>query len=946
VEDTHSGSPGDQRNRNDNSLPTHKVSQQKPPNQPWRVNPNFYQETGPSSSSYNTTTQPFNTFSHSSRDMARGSTEQYGQTNLHSRTYPDTPDRKFPQRPPAGFEAPPGRNPTQQRGGSSEDLEFLRSIFFTAEGEFRDTVNFRSESPQLERVLSALENRKADHSIHVASNFVFITVKLKLFGGMDTPARASRIRDLFDEANSTPPSPTEEEPESKSPPGEEDDDTFTQIDRAEESSRTREQLFAALTDRLLISPSNIDTLAPHEKEEVVSLVRTRLDKLWNHLCSNVGVVEVIRSLLWDYSELQVSLVDQRSIAEANLERLDTTRAEFDSVLNKVEALKLKYSDEKSLLLARLESLEQPRPLRKESQHSRQPANTANSNTWERTTTSSHAGRDRRPQESLPASKRVRFAIDSLSQEGDEKSKSIRLDQHVTVSGRVRSASEHAALAKTDLGRLGRFTPTARSNSQSSPSQLIIAWLMDWDDYVQRIDPTAAEAWKELGILLVNNTKLAKLLTAYDSVNKRVETHRLDWKSRIANLLSTAIPVNLDSLLKKELKALNFTSADHYKQRIDSYNSLLANLKAVSLSDSDLITVMEEAMGRSPETAVRHSLELWLGWKLSPDRTTDITFSMAVERIISYENANEAVVHRSVSTGVPTVSQPRQGQGNTVPPSNANANNNNNNNNNSNKKNVAWLQQRYGDLCPHVNCKHREKSAQMLADHAAKCSHKPKSTTTNLTQVVTLRLGVHKNTTPDDYVPLLPVYILLNKAGTKQVKVEAFGDSGSEYTLVSEELQESLTLEDEKWKVTTSEDQYLVKGVDSTGEGVICSKVMTLILKIGTKSVKITALIVPNLPERIVLGRDIIRETEIKLHFGKEKASNRIVSIPCQLDHPMTPKTELEAKIKQEMDQGLTFLTLQSNLTQIRSLLTFASASTEEIDEIFGGGSSPRDEGSW
>ena len=313
--------------------------------------------------------------------MARGSSGQYGQTNLLLRTYPDPLDRKYPQRPQAGFEAPPGLNPTQQGGGSSEDLEFLRSIFFTAEGEFRNTVNFQSESPQLERVLRALEDRKAKYSIHVASNLIFITVELKLFGGMDTPARATRIRNLFDETNSTPPSPAEEEPESKSPPGEEDEDTFTQIDRAEESSRTREQIFAALTDRLLISPSNIDTLAPHEKDEVVSLVRVRLDTLWTHLCSNVGVVEVIRSLLWDYAELQVSLVDQRSTAEANLERLDTTRAEFDSVLNKVEALKLKFSDEKNLLLARLESLEHHRPLRKESKYSRQPAQPAKSSTW-------------------------------------------------------------------------------------------------------------------------------------------------------------------------------------------------------------------------------------------------------------------------------------------------------------------------------------------------------------------------------------------------------------------------------------------------------------------------------------------------------------------------------------------------------------------------------------
>ena len=164
-------------------------------------------------------------------------------------------------------------------------------------------------------------------------------------------------------------------------------------------------------------------------------------------------------------------------------------------------------------------------------------------------------------------------------------------------------------------------------------------------------------------------------------------------------------------------------------------------------------------------------------------------------------------------------------------------------------------------------------------------------------------------------------------------ITAFGDSGSEYTLVSEELQEKLTSEDEKWKVSITEEQYLVKGVDSSGGGIICNKLMTLNLKIGTKSVKITALVVPNLPERIVLGRDIIREMAIEFLFGIG-SSNRIVSTLCQLDHPMTPKTELESKIRQEMEQGLAFLDLQSNLTHVQSLRTFTSISKEEMDEIF------------
>jgi hypothetical protein len=214
-----------------------------------------------------------------------------------------------------------------------------------------------------------------------------------------------------------------------------------------------------------------------------------------------------------------------------------------------------------------------------------------------------------------------------------------------------------------------------------------------------------------------------------------------------------------------------------------------------------------------------------------------------------------------------------------------------------------------------------------------CAKRPPTKIQSKLAVIKIYLG-KINTDPErDYVPMLPVEIAHSREGNG-FKVTAFCDSGSGLTLISDWLVERLKKSsNQRWDIIPG-TKYMVEGVDSTGKGVICDKTILLFMKMGSKTVEVRALMVPGLPERLVLGRDLKRATALRLIFGDEEKENRIVSDICQLSHQMISKKEYQKMVQNEMNAAIEELSENSSPIPIRAMRTFVSASKAEIEEIF------------
>ena len=223
----------------------------------------------------------------------------------------------------------------------------------------------------------------------------------------------------------------------------------------------------------------------------------------------------------------------------------------------------------------------------------------------------------------------------------------------------------------------------------------------------------------------------------------------------------------------------------------------------------------------------------------------------------------------------------------------------------------------------------------MDNHKKHCKfRKPKQNATNANlTTVTVMLG---SIEPEDYMPILNVFLRPNQSEEKGVEAKAFIDPGSGFTLISKNFQQSLSSDYPDWQPVKG-SQYLVKGVDATGKGVVCKETITIFLRLGSagdREVEITALIVPGLPERLVLGREVQRETELRLIFGPNKADNKIVSEPFGVDQQMLTTLELEGKSREEMDTAAMEIVAESNLTRVQAYRTFTSCTTAEMEEIF------------
>ena len=299
------------------------------------------------------------------------------------------------------------------------------------------------------------------------------------------------------------------------------------------------------------------------------------------------------------------------------------------------------------------------------------------------------------------------------------------------------------------------------------------------------------------------------------------------------------------------------------------------------------------------------------WKLDPTHRDGVTFEESITQLESYENAIASIARGRSSAPPPGIGTSRYSE--------------------------QELQQKFGTLCPNTNCKHREKGKEAMTKHQKNCRFK--KTKTNLT-IIRVLLGSSIGSDVD-YAPILPVSVVdtEEKMHDEDINLSAFCDSGSEYTLISERLQLYLAKYSKAWSAQIGKTKFLVEGVDHTGDGIVCNRVVNLSLRIGDTIVDAQALIVPGLPESLVLGRDLGRAINLVLEQGETPEQNRIIARKVGLDHQMMTKHDYQAIVRKEMEMAVRELEAQE--TALPTLRTYASITIEEIDEIFERGAPTR-----
>ena len=123
----------------------------------------------------------------------------------------------------------------------------------------------------------------------------------------------------------------------------------------------------------------------------------------------------------------------------------------------------------------------------------------------------------------------------------------------------------------------------------------------------------------------------------------------------------------------------------------------------------------------------------------------------------------------------------------------------------------------------------------------------------------------------DYVPVITNMTIESKNGEKKIPTVAFIDPGARRSLLSQQYFETILRPEGHASYTGP--PVLVKGVDHTGEGVRTSEYVDLIWVFpNDHKVLNTMILVPHIPEPIILGRDWQREAGTSTNQGKTPES--------------------------------------------------------------------------
>ena len=248
------------------------------------------------------------------------------------------------------------------------------------------------------------------------------------------------------------------------------------------------------------------------------------------------------------------------------------------------------------------------------------------------------------------------------------------------------------------------------------------------------------------------------------------------------------------------------------------------------------------------------------------------------------------------------------------------------------------QAKYGDLCPNDGCKRREKTQPKMDQHLKSCRHDGgfKTTKTNVVKTQTLQVNVRRlKEDKFDFLPIIPMTISKgpepNEEKEELVKT-MFVDSGSEKLLFSTKYAAHLS-RDHGFTLVKG-PPFLVKGVDTSRQGVKCEKYLSLYFQMPGEAVEMKGLIVKGLPEEVIIGRETMRSLELVVSNGNEPEENFISSKKYGLHHLLPSREEEKKRSSEEADAYITEMTSdQSETRQTPSM--FLNLTNEDLKEVFG-----------
>jgi len=443
-------------------------------------------------------------------------------------------------------------------------------------------------------------------------------------------------------------------------------------------------------------------------------------------------------------------------------------------------------------------------------------------------------------------------------------------------------------------------------------RITIQFLLKFGRFTKELKCTVDMAYTRLRLMAQDwqDSRLAALQTAVENSKEELdlsETKDPSWKTVMSTIARLALPTDQLQVVMQEWREEEYKGIHHYQSRLKRYLELITLLGLEKPTDRMILLQLEEALG----AAVKHGRikKQILNDFVKIGATTIREALDALHQIESAVEKSERLEARGSSAGsgdaISKTSSRSNTSGNTTGCTHCGM---------SNHSVDKCKTKLYGPVCD--NCGQR---------HPGPCTNPKKSSKrnakTNRVYDAEETVTYQADTTAIggiDYVPVFSKLAIPSKENKEQLTaVFAFVDPGARVSLVSQAFYETTlaTLGYVTFKGTT----MIVKGVDHTGQGIRTSDHVTVTWRFPNgKELETDLVVVPHLPEPILLGRDWQRKAGVLMSQGDSAEDCYCEARLGQLKEPFLKESEYRKKINPQGERAAKELQKSARNRKIKS----------------------------
>jgi hypothetical protein len=399
----------------------------------------------------------------------------------------------------------------------------------------------------------------------------------------------------------------------------------------------------------------------------------------------------------------------------------------------------------------------------------------------------------------------------------------------------------------------------------------INFLIEFEEFVKELNCTVPMAYKRLR-LMAQTWKDSRMSNIKDAVSSSADdlpksTLRTDWTAILAYIAESALPAAQLQTVVEEMEAERYEGILHYNAKIKRYHKLMDLLKLPRPRAGHAKLHLEKVIGMAVKEG-RIDKGVLDGFLVAGESlTTDKAITNLLRKLEAAHQKGGQLTQFKEHEERKTISIDQKQQSKSQLQK-ATA---------SKYKECSHCKMKghseetcrtklYGKACK--KCDSRHLTAKCPANGQIKTSQ------TNATQVVEEVLSYNTEITRIhgiDYVPVITNMTIESKNGEKKIPTVAFIDPGASRSLLSQQYFEKILRPE--GHVSYTGPPVLVKGIDHTGDGVRTSEYVDLIWVFpNDHKVLNTIILVPHIPEPIILGRDWQREAGTSTNQGKTPES--------------------------------------------------------------------------